>query len=129
MSIFQKIINREVPAHIIYEDDSVLAFLDIYPAMPGHTQVIPKKATEFVWDMPSEDYQNLMNTVQKIARHIRETMPQKYVHMAVVGTDVPHAHVHLVPFDTPADFHKPDRMHVEPDHKKLAEVAEKLRFS
>lgn len=128
MTIFQKIIDGEIPAHKIYEDDMTLAFLDVYPAMPGHTLVIPKHQTEFVWDLPEDYYTATLLTAQKVAKRIREVMPQQYVNMSVVGTDVPHAHIHLVPFDTTADLHKPDRMSIEPDHEELAMVADKLRF-
>lgn len=129
MTIFQKIINGEIPAHKIYEDDKILAFLDIYPANPGHTLVIPRNPVEFVWDLPNEDYRALMDVSKKIALHIRQTLPQKYVHMSVVGTDVPHAHVHLIPFDATKDFHGQGRMDQEPDHQALAEMANKLRLS
>lgn len=129
MTIFQKIINRDIPAHIIYEDDSVLAFLDIYPSNPGHTLVIPKNPVEFVWDLPTDDYTALMDAVKKIALHLRDQLPQQYVHMSVDGTDVPHAHVHLIPFDKTSDFHNPKRMQQEPDHEALAQLAEKLRLS
>lgn len=129
MTLFEKIINLDIPAHIIYEDEKTLAFLDIYPSMPGHTLVIPKTAVEFVWDLPDTDYQALMATVKRVGQRIRQVMPQQYVHMNVVGTDVPHAHVHLVPFDTTSDFHTPGRMEQEPDHEELKKIAELLRFS
>ena len=129
MTIFEKIINGEIPAHKIYEDEHTLAFLDIHPAMPGHTLVIPKNPTEFVWDLPTEDYQALMQSVNKVARRLRELLPQKYINMNVMGIDVPHAHVHLIPFDTSADLHKPERDATEPDHQALAKMAEKLHFS
>lgn len=129
MTIFQKIIDGEIPAHKIYEDADTLAFLDIYPAMPGHVLVIPKNPIEFVWDLPEEDYQKLMQITKKISLHMRQILPQPYIHMSVVGTDVPHTHIHLIPFSTTADFHKPNRINQEPDHDKLAEMAEKLRLS
>lgn len=129
MTIFQKIIDREIPAHIIYEDDLTLAFLDIYPAVPGHTLVIPKNPTEFVWDLEAKDYQALMATAKKLALHLRELLPEQYVHMSIVGTDVPHAHIHLIPFNKTADFHNAERMKQEPDHKALASMAKKLRLS
>ena len=129
MTVFQKIIDGEIPANKIYEDDKVLAFLDIHPAVPGHTLVVPKNPTEFVWDLPDDDYQALLAVSKKIALHMREILPQKYVHMSVVGTDVPHAHIHLIPFDVTADFHNRERMNSEPDFDALAKMAEKLRLS
>jgi len=128
MTIFQKIIDGEIPAHKVYEDDKTLAFLDIFPTMPGHTLVIPKNPQEFVWDLEEDDYQAVMKTCQKVAKKLREVLPQAYIHMGVVGIDVPHAHVHLVPFDKTADLHKPDRDKGKPDHEALAKMAEKLRF-
>lgn len=129
MTIFQKIIDKEIPAHIVYEDTKTLAFLDIYPANPGHVLVIPKNPSEFVWDMTDDDYQALMSVVKKISLHMRKVLPQKYIHMSVVGTDVPHAHVHLVPFNVTADFHNPERMTKEPDHKALEAMAEKIHLA
>lgn len=129
MTIFQKIIDGEIPSHKVYENEKVLAFLDIHPANPGHTLVIPKNPTEFVWDLPEDDYHALMTVSKKLALHLRQTLPYNYVHMGIVGIDVPHAHVHLIPFNDTADFHNPGRMQKEPDHEALAEMAQKLRIS
>lgn len=125
-TIFSKIIAGEIPAHKIYEDERVLAFLDIFPKGEGHTLVIPKKPAEFVWDMDEDDYAYLMKISQKLARHLRDTLPYPYVCMKVVGTDVPHAHVHLIPFklDEPQDS--------SPEHASddtLSQLAEKLRLN
>jgi histidine triad (HIT) family protein len=114
-SIFTKIIKGEIPSHKIYEDDDVLAFLDIHPVMPGHTLVIPKKQVEFVWDLDDETYTTLTLAVKKIALHIRETLDVEYVGEQVIGVDVPHAHVHLIPFTAP-------------DHAALADMATRLLF-
>lgn len=127
-SIFTKIINGEIPCHKIYEDELTLAFLDIHPVQPGHTLVIPKKQVEFVWDLPAEDYQALMATVQKVAQHLREVMSKPYVGEQIVGTDVPHAHVHLIPFATTKEYHNMPDKNAEPDHSDLAEMAKKLAF-
>ena len=129
-SIFTKIIKGEIPAHKIYEDDDVLAFLDIHPIVPGHTLVIPKKQVEFVWDLSDEDYQAVMATVKKIALRQREVFGKRYVGEMIVGTDVPHAHVHVVPFDEAKELKRTldpgDQS--EPDHTALAAVAEKLKL-
>lgn len=128
-SIFTKIINGEIPAHKIYEDDFTLAFLDIYPKNTGHALVIPKvRPTEFVWDLDDEIYLAVMATCKKVALHLRESLGQPYVHEAVVGTDVPYAHVHLIPFSTTADLHGRPDMSIEPNHTEFAALAEKLRF-
>ena len=128
-TLFTKIINGEIPSHKIYEDDKTFAFLDISPVSRGHTLVVPKNPVEFLWDLPSEDYVAVMETAQKLALHLRKTLGVPYVGQQVVGVDVPHAHVHLVPFSTVKEFrHQPD-MNAEPDHAALAEVADVLRLS
>lgn len=128
-SVFTKIIKGEIPSHKIYEDEETLAFLDIYPSMPGHTLVIPKKQVPTVWDLEAVDYASLMATVHKVARHLRNELPQQYIGVKVVGVDVPHAHVHLVPFDTAEEFARPNDMTAEPDHELLAQMAQKLALS
>src|SRR5690606_4665797 len=92
-SIFTKIIKGEIPSHKVYEDDQVIAFLDIHPITPGHTLVVPKKQVEFLWDMEDDDYQVLMLAAKKVARHMRDTLGVPYVGVQVIGVDVPHVHV------------------------------------
>lgn len=129
-SVFTKIIKREIPGHIIYEDEKTLAFLDIHPATEGHTLVVPKTQIEFLWDLPDDDYQALMATVKKVGTHLRQHAGKLYVGELVVGTDVPHAHVHVIPFDTPHELKRPlEAATAEPDHEALARVREKLSFS
>src|SRR5690349_10134737 len=124
-SVFTKIVKGELPSHKVYEDDKTLAFLDIHPVQPGHVLVIPKKQVEFVWDVEGEDYQALMATVQKVGRRIREVMGKPYVGIQVVGTDVPHTHIQLIPFADPKEFYNHPDVEAEPDHTALAAVAEK----
>jgi histidine triad (HIT) family protein len=127
-SIFTKIIKGEIPCHKVYEDEKTLAFLDIHPIQPGHTLVIPKQQVEFVWDLDGETYAAVMATAQKVAQRLREVLSVPYVGEQIVGTDVPHAHVHLIPFRTTQEFKiTPDRQ-AEPDHAALAEIAKKLTF-
>jgi len=126
-TIFQKIIDGEIPAHKIYEDDRVLAFLDIFPTNTGHTLVIPKQAVEFIWDLPADDYAYLMTIVQKLARHLRSQLSYQYIGSQIVGVDVPHAHVHLIPFNTVAEFTNPDKQPA--DQAELADLAQKLFIS
>ena len=128
-TIFTKIINGEIPCHKIYEDEHSLAFLDIHPDNEGHTLVIPKKAVEFVWDLDDDTYQALMQTVKKVALRLREVLPYTYVHERVVGTDVPHAHVHLVPFDVVSQTYTPDGLSPQADEIQLRELAERLAFA
>lgn len=127
-SIFTKIINGEIPSHKIYEDDDVLAFLDIHPVMPGHTLVIPKKQIEFVWDLDDETYTKLTLAARKIALHLREILDAEYIGEQIIGVDVPHAHIHLIPFTDAIDFHQEADQSKEPDHAALARMAELLSF-
>lgn len=122
-TIFSKIIAGDIPSHKIYEDDRVLAFLDIYPKNEGHTLVIPKKATEFIWDMADDDYSYLMSIAKKIGKHLRVALPYQYVQMSVVGTDVPHVHIHLIPFSAGQPSNRPVK---RADDAELARLAQKL---
>jgi histidine triad (HIT) family protein len=126
-SIFTKIVKGDIPAHKVYEDDKVLAFLDIHPITPGHTLVIPKKQVEFVWDLDDDDYTAVMAATKVIACHMREVLGVKYVGEKIIGVDVPHAHVQLIPFNTTEEYGAPQDMISEPDHAALAAIAEKLR--
>lgn len=127
-SIFARIVNGEVPSHKVYEDEHTLAFLDIFAVIPGHVLVIPKKQVEFVWDLDDTDYAALQSTVKKVALRLRSVLGVKYVGEKIIGTDVPHAHVHLIPFDDSADLHRANQENAEPDHDALTEVANKLFF-
>lgn len=126
-SIFTKIIKGDIPAHKVYEDDRVLAFLDIHPITPGHTLVIPKKQVEFVWDLDEDDYRAVMAATKVIACRMREALGVRYVGEKIIGVDVPHAHVQLIPFNTVEEYGAPQDMISEPDHIVLAATAEKLR--
>ena len=128
-SIFSQIIAGDIPCHRIYEDDKTLAFLDINPVAEGHCLVIPKTEVEFVWDLPADDYQALMATTQKVAQRLRDIIGKPYVGEMVVGTDVPHAHVHLIPFTEVKEMKRNlDAHSSEPDHTALAALAAKLAF-
>lgn len=127
-SIFTQIINGDIPCHKIYEDEHTLAFLDIHPIVTGHTLVIPKVQIEFLWDLPAPAYQALMQTVQKVGTHLRTTLQTPYVGAKVVGVDVPHAHVHLLPFSSVEQYNNPGDPQSEPDHPALAALASRLAF-
>lgn len=127
-TIFTKIIYGDIPSYKIYEDDKTFAFLDIHPVQPGHVLVVPKKPIEFLWDLPDEDYLALMAAAKKVARHQREILGVPYVGVKVVGVDVPHAHIHLIPFRTTAEFSQPQDTTAEPDNSALAAVAARLAF-
>ena len=126
-SLFTKIIKGEIPSHKVYEDDKTLAFLSIYPSVEGHTLVIPKAQVESLWDLKAEDYQAVMETTRKVALRLREVLEVERVGEKVIGLDVPHAHVHLVPFNTPEQYYAKESTD-EPDHAALAAVAGRLKF-
>jgi len=126
-SLFTKIIKGEIPSHKIYEDEKTLAFLSIYPSVEGHTLVIPKAQVETLWDLNSEDYVAVMQTTQKVALRLRHVLGVERVGEKVIGLDVPHAHVHLVPFNSPEEYYAKETTD-EPDHAALAAIAERLKF-
>ena len=98
-TVFTKIIKREVPANIVYEDESYIAFLDIFPFVKGHTMVVPKKVYERVTDMPEEEYVQLQRVVHRVARNMKEVLGFN-VGSLVYGEDVPHVHVHVFPLNS-----------------------------
>ena len=98
-TIFTKIINGEIPAYKITEDDNFLAFLDVNPNAKGHTLCIPKQEINKLFDMPEDQYLGLMQFSRKVAIALEKTVPCKRVGVAVVGLEVPHAHVHLIPLN------------------------------
>jgi len=127
-SLFTRIIKGEVPAHKIYEDELTLAFLDIFPIVRGHTLVIPKRQVENIWDLPDEDYQAVMATAKKVALRLDKVLSPLKVGVKVMGTDVPHAHLHLIPFNDPEEFHIKVN-HNETDHSELERLASELAFN
>ena len=98
-SIFTKIINREIPAHIVAENDKFIAFLDVNPNAKGHTLCVPKQEINKIFDMEKELYLELMAFSHDVAQALEKTVPCKRVGMAVVGLEVPHVHVHLIPLN------------------------------
>ena len=97
-SIFSKIVAGEIPAHKIYEDEKFLAFLDINPVAEGHTLVIPKKETDYIFDVDDKTLSEMIIFAKKIALAQQKAIECKRVGLLVVGTEVPHAHIHLIPF-------------------------------
>lgn len=125
-SIFTKIVKGESPSFKVYEDELTLAFMNINPLYPGHLLVITKEQVEFAWDLSDDLYQALMQTSKKVALRMREVLPEKYIHMGISGTDVPHVHVHLIPFNSEDDFKGEEG--TNPDMVEIKAIAEKLRF-
>ncbi len=103
-SIFTKIVQGEIPSYKIYEDERFLVFLDAFPLAKGHTLVIPKKEIDYLFDLPDELYAAMMSLSKKVAVALKKAMPCKRVGVAVLGLEVPHAHIHLVPMNTEADI-------------------------
>ena len=127
-SIFTRIINGEVPAHIIYEDERVIAFLDTHPISEGHTLVVPKKQVDQIWDLDKNDYEYLWEIVRRIGSNTREIIKSTRVGVIVEGFGVPHAHIHLIPIYHSNDLKKFQDHSVEPDHEALAQIASKLKM-
>lgn len=95
--IFCKIAKGEIPAQKTYEDDTVVAFLDIHPKAPGHTLLVPKAHYQWFDELPDDISDHLFRVAKKLARTLKENRPADYVHLSIVGKDVPHVHVHLIP--------------------------------
>lgn len=114
-SIFTKIINGEIPSYKIAEDDNYFAFLDINPNAKGHTLVIPKREENKLFDLSKEEYDGLMSFSYRVAKAIEKTIPCERVGMSVIGLEVPHVHVHLIPINSMADmqFIKKEKLSTE----------------
>lgn len=124
-SIFTRIVEREIPAHIVREDDDFLAFLDVRPIREGHTLVIPKAEIPDVFDLPKSLLGGLFPFAQPVAHAIQEVTQAARIGVAVIGLEVPHAHVHLVPID---GLHDLDFRRARPaDEEELAATADRIR--
>lgn len=124
-SIFTKIINGELPSYKIAENEHFYAFLDAFPLVEGHTLVVPKKEVDKIWDLDKETYLHLMDFAYEVAEGIEKAIPCLRVGMAVVGLEVPHVHVHLVPLNEMNDinFMQPKK-NFSPE--KMQEIADKI---
>ena len=124
-SIFSKIVRGEIPSYKIAEDDNFLAFLDVFPLAVGHVLVIPKNEKDSIFDLDDQEYQGLWQFAKKTAKAIDKTIPCKRVGIAVIGLEVPHAHIHLIPLHSVDDinFSKP-KLKLDPDMMKG--IAEKI---
>ncbi|MEM8525228.1 MAG: HIT family protein [Bacteroidota bacterium] len=121
-SIFSKIVKGDIPSHKVAETEEYLAFLDIFPLAKGHTLVIPKQEVDYIFDLEDKVLSNLMTFSKKIAKAIEKTVPCERIGVAVIGLEVPHAHVHLVPINHVGDidFSRP-KLKLSPE--ELAEIA------
>ena len=125
-SIFSKIISGELPAHIIAENDFCIAFLDVFPLAIGHCLVVPKQEIDYIFDVDAPLYAEMFAFSKKIALAIQKAVPCKKVGMTVIGLEVPHAHIHLVPLHAVGDmnFSKPK---LQMSEAQLKETANKIR--
>jgi len=124
-SLFSKIVSGEIPAHIIQESSDFLAFLDINPLAEGHTLVIPKKETDYIFDMGDEEYMKLWEFAKSVALKVEKAIECKRIGIAVIGLEVAHAHIHLVPINSVSDinFAQPK---LNLSQEELARVAAKI---
>ena len=103
-SIFSKIVNGDISAYKVAEDEHYLAFLDIFPLAKGHVLVIPKKHTDYIFDIASDEYLELWKFAQKVAKGMDKVIPCERIGVAVIGLEVPHAHIHLIPLNNVSDI-------------------------
>lgn len=124
-SIFSRIVAREIPAHIVAETDLFLAFLDAFPTAKGHTLVILKQEIDYLFDLDEDTYTALMNFARKVAFAVEKAIPCKRVGIAVVGLEVPHVHVHLIPLNQMADMNFSNKLKISGD--ELAAIAARIK--
>jgi histidine triad (HIT) family protein len=125
-SIFTKIINGEIPGYIIAETDKFSAFLDVFPLVHGHVLVVPKKKTDYIFDIEDQELGDMMIFAKSIALALKKAVPCKRIGMSVIGLEVPHAHIHLVPMNSANDLNF-TREKLKPSEKELSEMKEKIR--
>ena len=127
-SIFTKIINNEIPSYKIVENDHFLAFLDAFPLAYGHVLVVPKKEIDYIFDLSSQEYYELWKFAKKVANAMDKVLLCERIGVAVIGLEVPHVHIHLVPINGVSDinFEKP-KMNFS--SKKMTEIANKISES
>lgn len=127
-SIFTRIINREIPGHIVAEDERYIAFLDINPLTLGHTLVVPKKEVDYIFDLDDDTLAGMNVFSKKVAVAIKKAVPCLRIGVEVIGLEVPHAHVHLIPMNRTEDlnFMRPK---LKPTKEELTALAEKIRNS
>ena len=125
-SIFSKIINDEIPAYKILENENFLAFLDIFPLAKGHVLVIPKKEIDYLFDISSDEYGELWKFARQVAKAMDKVIDCKRIGVAVIGLEVPHAHIHLVPLNNVSDINF-ERPKLSFSEEEMNEVAKNIR--
>lgn len=123
-SIFTRIINGEIPCYRVAEDDRFIAFLDVRPLKPGHTLVVPKKEVDYIFDLDQDTLSGMMLFAQKVAKAMKEVIECRRIGVAVIGLEVPHAHIHLVPLTRETDllFTNPRLTPSPEENEKLAKA-------
>ena len=125
-SIFSKIISDEIPAYKILENENFLAFLDIFPLAKGHVLVIPKKEIDYLFDVSSDEYGELWKFARQVAKAMDKVIDCKRIGVAVIGLEVPHAHIHLVPLNNVSDINF-ERPKLSFSEEEMNEVAQNIR--
>lgn len=125
-SIFSKIVSGDMPAFKVAEDENHLAFLDIHPLTYGHVLVIPKKEIDYIFDISSSEYLDLFSFAQQVAKAMDRVIVCERIGMAIIGLEVPHAHIHLVPLDNVSDINF-DRSKLTFTDEEMLDIAQKIR--
>lgn len=128
MSIFTKIINGEIPSYKILEDKNHIAFLDVRPLKEGHVLCVPKKETDYIFDLSDSELSELMLFSKKVAIALKKSIPCNRIGVAVIGLEVPHTHIHLVPIDKLADLNF-EQKRPEFSQEQFKNIAEKIRHN
>jgi histidine triad (HIT) family protein len=124
VSIFSKIVSGDIPAFKVAEDENHLAFLDIFPLAKGHVLVIPRKETDYIFDITSDEYLELWKFAQKVAKGMDKVIACERIGVAVIGLEVPHAHIHLVPLNNVSDinFERPKLKFSKTEMKSVSDL-------
>ncbi len=125
-SIFTKIISGEIPSYKIAENDKFLAFLDVFPLVHGHVLVVPKKEIDYIFDIDDTDLSEMMIFAKGVAKALKKSVECKRIGVAVIGLEVPHAHIHLVPMNTANDVNF-TQAKLKPSQEELSSMADKIR--
>ena len=125
MTIFSKIIAGEIPCYKVAENDKFFAFLDINPVNWGHTLVVPKRETDYIFDISDDELAEMIVFAKKVAKALKAVMPCRKIGVTVLGLEVPHAHIHLVPLQKEGDMDFSNKIS-DPDPERMADIAAKV---
>ncbi len=125
-TLFSKIIAGDIPSHKVAENDDFLAFLDINPLVAGHTLVIPKKEIDYIFDMEDDHLAQLMIFAKRVAAQVQKVVPCRRIGISVIGLEVPHTHIHLIPMNSVSDMNFA-KAKLNPSREELSALANKIR--